>query len=55
VEPGAELHAADAGLVGDVGEGAVALVVIEDVFAVLSDEKIRKAIVVIVAPDAAET
>ena len=48
------LDAGDAGFVGDVGESAVAVVVIENVAAELGDEEIGKAVVVVIAPDAAE-
>ena len=42
-----------AGLRGDVGEGAVAVVAVEDVLAVVADEEIVPAIVVVVADAAA--
>ena len=48
----AELHARDAGLVGHIGEGAIAVVVIENVAPELRDVEIGKAVVVVVAPDA---
>ncbi len=49
-----EIHAAHAGLVRHVGKRAIAVVVIEDVLAVLRDVKIGEAIVIVVAPDAAQ-
>ena len=39
----------DAGLLADVGEGAVAVVVIENVFAEVADEQIVVAVIVVVA------
>ena len=45
----ARLLACDAGLLADVGEGAVAVVVVENVLAVVGDEQVVAAIVVVVA------
>ena len=42
-------HARDSGLLADVGEGAVAVVVVEHVLAVVGDEQIVVAVVVVVA------
>src|SRR5271169_422926 len=39
----------EAGTLGDVGEGAVAVVVIENVLAVVGDEEVVEAVVVVVA------
>ncbi len=43
----------EAGLGGDVGEGAVAVVAVEDILAVVADEEIVEAVVVVVADAAA--
>ncbi len=43
----------EAGFGGDVGEGAVAVVAVEDVLAVVTDEEIVPAVVVVVADAAA--
>ena len=43
------LAAGDSGLRGDVGEGAIAIVAVEDVLAVIGDEEIVAAVVVVVA------
>ena len=50
----AGFEAGDAGFFCDVGESAVAVVVIQDVGAELRDVEIGEAVVVVVAPDAAE-
>ena len=50
----ARFRARNPGLIRHVAERAVAIIVVENIAAILSNEKIRKAIVVIVAPDAAE-
>ena len=54
MEHAAEFSGADTRFVGDVRESPVAVVVIEKIFAVLSDVKIRKTVVVVVAPDATQ-
>jgi len=54
MEPGTELHAAYSSLVCDIRESTVAVILIKDVLAVLSDEEIGETVVIIVAPDAAE-
>src|SRR5262249_18646995 len=50
----AGFEARDAGFCCDIGESAVAVVVVEQVGAELRDEEIGEAVVVVVAPDAAE-
>src|SRR5438105_11950643 len=44
-----------AGLVGHIAKGSVAVVVIQNIPAVLSHKKIRKAIVVVIAPDTTQS
>ncbi len=50
-----KLRRADAGFVCDVGESAVAVIVVEEVLAVLCHIEVGKAVVVVVTPDAAKT
>ena len=47
-------HSRNAGFIGDVGERAVAIVVIKDIASELGDKEIGEAVVVVVAPNAAE-
>src|SRR5205823_7248765 len=49
----ARLRACDPGLVGDVSECAIAVVVIQDIASILGHEKIVKSVVVVIAPDTA--
>ena len=48
------LDGRDAGLVGDIGERTVAVVVVQDIAAVLGDVEIGETVVVVVPPDATE-
>jgi hypothetical protein len=41
----------DTGLVGNVGERPIAIIVVQDVASILRHEKIGKAVVIVVAPD----
>ena len=45
------LRTGDAGLVGNVGERPIAIVVVQNVASILRYEKIGKAVVIVVAPD----
>src|SRR5208337_4220668 len=54
VKSGPEFRGAHARLVRHVGEGAVTVIVIKDVFSVLCDVQVGESIVVIVSPDAAQ-
>src|SRR5207249_8579067 len=49
----ARLRACDPGLVGDVSECAIAVVVIQNIASILGHEKIVKSVVVVIAPDTA--
>src|SRR5437763_15377271 len=44
-----------AGLVGHIAKGSVAVVVIQNIPAILSHKKIRKAIIVVIAPDTTQS
>src|SRR4029077_12526017 len=55
VKQRSELHARDARLVSDIGKCSVAIVVVENVAPELRDVEIREAVVVVVAPDAAQS
>src|SRR4029077_8995083 len=55
VERGAELGRCHTRLGGDVREGPIAVVAIEDVLSVLRHVEVRMAVVVVVTPRAAET
>ena len=43
------------GLIRNIREGSVTVVVVEDVCPILCDEKIRKPVIVVISPDAAKT
>ena len=45
------LRTGDAGLVGNVGERPIAIVVVQNVASILRYEKIGKTVVIVVAPD----
>src|SRR5262249_1726832 len=51
---GARLGSSHSGFTGQVCEGAVAVIVVKNIFAVLRDVEIRKAVVVVITPDAAQ-
>src|SRR5215813_6673085 len=50
----AAFEPADSRTVSDIGECAVAIVVIQNVFSILRDKKIGKSVIVVIAPDATE-